>query len=255
MIKLSNVSFSYCSEKLLQDINVEINKGEIIAVVGINGSGKSTLLRLLAGGISPRSGLITLDGKEYNSFSKRDFAKHISVLPQTRNVVSMNVYDFVSCGRFPYLGLSGKLTKKDSEAIKHAIQITNLIGYEDRNLLELSGGERQRAYIAMAVAQDTPYILLDEPTTYLDISYRFELMSLLGKLRDNGKGVVTVLHDISLVPDTCDKVMILEKGKGADIMLPEEAFENGHIDRAFGINTYSFEKDGRNYYIFRGKSK
>lgn len=253
MIKLADVCFSYKTEQIISGLNLEINKGEFLGVIGINGSGKSTLLRILSRLVRYKSGSITLDGKSYDSFSRREFAKYVSFLPQTRNVPQMSAYDFVASGRYPYLDFTGKLKSIDIQKIENAIEMSELSGLSKKNLSELSGGERQRAYIAMALAQDTPYIFLDEPTSFLDVSHRLELMKLLCNLRNSGKGVVAAIHDISLTGACCDKVLILEKGRPSLKVTPEEVFGNGYIDEAFNVKSYCFEICGKKEYILKNK--
>lgn len=254
MIEVKNVSFSYGKENVLDNISTQFRQGEICAVLGVNGSGKTTLLRLLSRLSKPTEGSIELDGKPFSAYERKEFAKNIAMLPQCRAIPSISVYEFVSHGRFPYLGFSRMLAVRDKEMIEKAISYTGLNNMRNKNLNALSGGERQRAYIAMLIAQDTKYVILDEPTTYLDIAHNFEVMEMMCMMRDSGKGVAVVLHDLSQALKYSDKVLILENGKTAFYGTPPDAVESGSIERVFGVECTSRKYGDCTEYIFNPRA-
>ena len=156
-------------------------------------------------------------------------------MPQVRNIPEISVRGLVSHGRFPYLGLSRQMTSKDRAAVEQAMQSAGVARWADRDLRELSGGERQRVYVAMALAQGGDAILLDEPTTYLDVAAQFELLELLRKLADQGKTVVLVLHDLAQALQYSDRVAVLAEGKLAAFDAPQQLFEQKILDGIFGV--------------------
>ena len=235
MISANDVSFSYCSSALFENLNCAMADGRITALLGPNGSGKSTLLRLCAGLLKPSRGSITIDGGSVASLHPRQLARRLAFLPQSRPTPAITVYALVASGRFPYLGLTGKLSAADREAVEHSLELTGLIPLAERELRTLSGGERQKAYIAMLIAQGAQHLLLDEPTTYLDINHRIELMELLQKLRDDGRCIVTVLHDIDLAMEFCDEAAVMHNGSIIHTGKAAELCGSGAIQRAYSV--------------------
>lgn len=254
MIKADNVSFSYGEKRIFQNLSVSFEKGKFYCIVGKNGSGKSTLLRLLSGFIRPKSGVITVDDKSISMYSRREYAQKTAILPQEREKVNFTVYDFVSSGRYPYLGITRKLTDTDRKFISEAIVFTNLESRITENISTLSGGERQRVYIATVLAQNTPYVLLDEPTTYLDVFAKFEMMDYLKDLTKKGKGVIAVMHDISLAMKYADLLLVLDnENESYTICTPNEAYENGSVEKAFGVKCRAVKTDGQTEFIICNK--
>jgi len=250
MIKLENISFSYGEKRIFDGLNACFDKGSFCCIVGPNGSGKTTLLELTAGFIKPKCGTITVDGHDIFSITRRELAKLISVMPQEREKHSISVYDHISSGRYPYLGFLRKQTMQDKRYIQLAAEHTNLSGMFDKDVSLLSGGERQRVYLATVLAQNTPYVLLDEPTTYLDISTRFEVISLIKTLADCGKGVIAVMHDISLAMKYADKLLIIDSNhKLHGIYTPKQAYDLGLIERVFDVKCTMTNIDGKTEYI------
>ena len=168
MIQLDDLCFSYGGRTVLNNISAAFSPGKLYAVLGPNGSGKTTLIRLLSRLLLPDSGSLTLDEKSYTCYGRKEFARQLALLPQTRPIPAISVQDLVSHGRFPYLGLSRTPGRADLEAVDRAMAAVNVQAFAGRDLRRLSGGERQRVYLALLLAQDTRYVLLDEPTTYLD---------------------------------------------------------------------------------------
>ena len=221
MIGIDNLTITYYSPRKFFANKLEIKEGEITTIIGKNGSGKSTLLRAMAG-IIPYEGSILIDGRECRSYSPRNRAKKIAYLPQVLKSVNMDVRTLIEHGRYPYMGNYRRLSDKDNEAVENAIRITNMTDYADASLTEISGGERQRAYLAMIVAQDTDIILLDEPTTYLDLQYQHEMYEILRKLSDSNKGIVTVCHDLQQSFSFSDKICIMNEGSLSEAKTPDE---------------------------------
>ncbi len=234
MIDLRGVSFAYDSAPVLRDIALFAPDNAITALIGPNGSGKSTLLRLMAR-LLPAQGEVLIDGRPAASYAPKALARTLAFLPQSRAVPAISVASLVAHGRFPYLGFSRVRTKADDEAIERALKLTGLEGYAQRDLRTLSGGERQKAYLAMLVAQDAQNLLLDEPTTFLDIAHQLELMQILRALRDEGRCVVVVLHDIGQALSLCDRAALLHGGRLLFCGEPEDGALLPAVERAFGV--------------------
>lgn len=249
MIKLDNISFSYHKTQILYSVSAEFTPGRLYGIIGPNGCGKTTLIRILAGLNSPSNGFVSLNGKTYNSYPKRGLAKSISLMPQIRTIPEMSVLNFVSCGRYPYLDLTKRMSDSDNTAVETALIKTNTLSFAHRKLSELSGGERQRAYLAMLLAQDTKYILLDEPSSFLDIENVFSLMELLSSLKNEGKCVIAVMHELSLALKYCDKILVMENGRLAELNTPENTLNM--INRVFNINCERIETNSGTFeYVF-----
>jgi iron complex transport system ATP-binding protein len=205
----------YHGRSVINDLNVQIAKGTLTALVGPNGSGKSTLLMTLARVLLPRRGEVRLHGIPISVQRSTAVARALAVLPQTAIApTGLRVRELVEQGRFPRLSTFARLSRTDDEAMHHAMALAGVESLADRRLDSLSGGERQRAWIAMVLAQDTDILLLDEPTTYLDIRHQIDLMELLVDLvRVHGKTVVVVLHDLNQAARYCDRIVALRGGE------------------------------------------
>ena len=199
MLEVHRTNFFYGEKHVLKDIDLRVEQGEIIAFIGPNGSGKSTLLRCLAGIYSPQKGEVKLYGKDINTYSRKTISKHISLLPQNlANIRHISVRDLVARGRSPHQAMGWSESKIDREKIDWALNYMDLNRFKDISLNKLSGGERQRAWIAMIIAQDTDYILLDEPVNYLDIKYQLDLLKKVSEIqKELNKSFILVLHDIN----------------------------------------------------------
>lgn len=251
MIQLDNLSFSYGGQTVLHNLSAIFTPGKLYAVLGPNGSGKTTLIRLLGRLLQPDSGSLCLDSKPYASYGRKEFARQLALLPQTRPIPAISVQDLVSHGRFPYLGLSRIPSKADQAAVAQAMEAVNVQSFANRDLRQLSGGERQRVYLALLLAQDTRYVLLDEPTTYLDASAQFAVMENLKRMRQSGKCVVTVLHDLNLALSFCDELCVLNQGRIVAFGAPEAMVDDGVLDRVFSIHCRPVIVDGVKEYIIR----
>lgn len=201
--------------RVLHGIDLTLDPGGITALVGPNGSGKSTLLRAFARLKAGSEGLVLLDGTAIARLPTAQVARTLAMLPQGAAAPSgITVGELVEQGRFPHVGALRMLGRQDHQAVRRALEMTDLIGFAGRRLDELSGGERQRAWIALALAQDTPWLLLDEPTTFLDIGHQFEVLDLIERLsRDRGLTVVMVLHDLNQAARFADRMIVLQHGR------------------------------------------
>ena len=199
----------------LDDINLHINEGEVVSLIGPNGSGKSTLLRVISRLIKPNSGTVYLDERNIRAMKSTEVAKTLTMLPQMNNYqLDLTVRELVEFGRHPHSGGKMVLSKEDMEIVDWAIEVTGLKHLQNRVLPSMSGGERQRAWIAMTVAQHPKVLLLDEPTTYLDIAHQLEVMELVKELNHKyNMTVIMVLHDINQAAQNSDRLVVLKKGK------------------------------------------
>lgn len=236
MLEIKNITAGYGKKAVIEDLSLKICKGKIIAVIGPNGSGKSTLLKAVSGIVPLMSGEVLADGLSVGNAKPRDIAKRISYLAQSRSTPDMTVEETVLHGRFPHLSYPRRYTENDRRAARLAMEKTGISDFSDRYMESLSGGMRQTVYIAMALCQDTDYILLDEPAVYLDISNQFRLMRLLKELCANGKGVMAVMHDLPTAFDSCDEIAVMNQGKCIMQDTPERICESGIIKELFGAD-------------------
>ena len=234
MIELKKVTAGYPSKTVLSGISLSVPKGTLISVIGKNGSGKSTLLKTVIGILPAKGGEMLVDGE--SELSRQSMAKKISYLAQGKSVSDMTVEQLVLHGRFPHLSYPRRYSKKDREISNAALRQMGIADIAGTPLSALSGGMRQKAYIAMALAQDTDYILLDEPTTYLDISNQVELMKILRSLADRGKGIVAVMHDLPLAFGFSDRIAVIKDAKIAAFDTPQKICDSGIVQEVFGID-------------------
>ena len=239
-ISAAKLTLGHGGEPVVRDIGVTPAPGEVTALVGANGSGKSTLLRALAQLHTPDAGQVVLDGHELSSYKPRQLARKLSFLTQSPLVpAGVTVEELVAYGRHPHQGLFARSTgDEDREAVGWALEATGLRPFAERPLDQLSGGERQRAWIAMALAQRTGLLLLDEPTTYLDIRYQIEVLRLVRRLADDhGITVVVVLHDLNQAAAFSDAMVVLADRAVQASGTPHEVMTQDTIRAAFGIET------------------
>lgn len=249
MFELQHVSVGYEGIPVIRDVSFTARDGEITTLVGTNGCGKTTLLKAIARQLPLLDGEILLQNKSIQVYNRKEFARAAAFMPQVRNIPEITVRGLVSHGRFPYLGLSRQMSADDRAAVETAMQATGVSQWASRDLRELSGGERQRVYLAMALAQGGDAILLDEPTTYLDVAAQFELLELLRQLANQGKTVLLVLHDLAQALQYSDKVAVLAKGNLEAFDTPRHLFEQQILDRIFHV-TLCCAPEGT-YYLRR----
>lgn len=250
MLEFSHVNFGY-GAPLLQDINITFPGGKITTIIGPNGCGKSTLLKLAAGLLRPQSGNINLGGKDISQFRAKEYARRAAILLQSERIPQISVKSLAEHGRFPYLSYHRRHTAEDKNIIENALETTGVAHLRHKNLNQLSGGERQRAFIAMALAQDTDLLMLDEPTTYLDINHQLEIMNLVQQLNTKGKTIIMVLHDLNLALHNSHHLLLMNQGKIITAGTAEKISATGEIDAVFNIRTTSVPLEGKNYFIFR----
>lgn len=212
-IEISGIEAGYNNFKL-NKINTSIKAGSLTALIGPNGCGKSTLLKVIARQLPVKAGAITIAGQNVSGLTRRGFAKLISILPQNPLVPEgVTIEQLVGYGRAPHQNLLGWQTDEDSRQVDAAIEQNELCQFKDMFVSELSGGQRQRAFLAMCMAQDTPYILLDEPTSALDIKYQYEVLESLKRLKQSGKTIIVVLHDIAQSARYADDIIVMRAGQ------------------------------------------
>ncbi|EJL46737.1 iron ABC transporter ATP-binding protein [Brevibacillus agri] len=213
MIEVRNVSKQYGNKNVVENVSVKIAKGKITSFIGPNGAGKSTLLSMVSRLLTKDQGEVLIEGQEIGQYKSNDLAKKISILKQSNHItVRLTIRELVSFGRFPYS--QGNLTKEDWKYVDEAIRYLELTDIQHKYLDQLSGGQRQRAYIAMVVAQNTEYVLLDEPLNNLDMKHSVQIMKVLRRLVDEmGKTVVIVIHDINFASCYSDYIVALKDGK------------------------------------------
>jgi iron complex transport system ATP-binding protein len=223
---------------ILTSVDVELAPGRITALVGPNGSGKSTLLRVLSRILRPDEGAVVLDGEDIATRPTRDVAQRLALLPQrTETMTGVTVAALVELGRHPHLGRFGGLCAADREAIAWALEVTGAVRHADRLIDTLSGGERQRAWLAVALAQRTGVLLLDEPTTYLDVRHQLEVMALVRRLNtEHGLTVCWVLHDLNAAAAYSDAMVCLREGRVLAQGPPAEMLTAELARDAFGID-------------------
>ena len=213
-IQIENLVLALNGTPILCDISFSVEKGEYVSIIGPNGAGKTSLLRCLLG-MYPHSGTARIDGKESTAYESRELAKMISYVPQTHDIeFPLTVYDFVMMGRYPYLKpLSGE-SREDIEAVEQALEVTETGAFRKRTLRTLSGGERQKVYIAAALAQETPIILLDEPGTFLDYRHQTDVMKLLKRINiECNTTILAVNHDLNSAAHWSDRLIGLKDGQ------------------------------------------
>ena len=225
MLQIQDLSIGYPEKAdILRDVSFEVNRSEILALIGPNGSGKTTLLRGITGILPPRSGRISFDGKDLADMSPRERAGLISVVPQTASLPQgYTVFESVSHGRTPYLNWYGRLSDTDQSFIDNAIHLTGLDDYKTSEVSALSGGEQQRTVMARALAQNAPVMILDEPTNCLDLHYQISLLNLTREIcREKQLAVLLIIHDLNLAARFADRVAILHNGTIAGSGTPRE---------------------------------
>jgi len=252
VLTFQDISFGYGERKLFEGFSLAIPEGGITAVLAPNGCGKSTLLALAEGMLKPACGAVLLSGTDTLSLSAKERARLLAMLPQVHRTPSMKVRDLVACGRYTHMGPFGQLEKADWDKVDEAISLMGLEGLRDRNARKLSGGERQRAFLAMTVAQGARTLLLDEPTTYLDVRAALDLMQLVRRLADEqGTTIVCVTHDVDLALRFSDGICVLGSARPTQLLAkgtPEEIAGSSVLAASLGISAVRFEHAGDQAY-------
>lgn len=245
MIKVEKINKRYGSHLVLKDLDLSIPKGKIVSIIGPNGSGKSTLLGAISRTLELQSGLVWIDSVELAMWNSNELAKRLAIMKQSENIdVKITVNDLVSFGRFPHS--KGRLTEFDFQKIEEALTYFDLQSIRNRYIDELSGGQKQRAYIASIFAQDTDYILLDEPLNNLDIKYASDLLKLLRRMADTfNKTIILVIHDINFASSYSDYLILLKDGVVAEAGDVSEIMKAPVLKRIYDLDFKVIEVDGK----------
>jgi iron complex transport system ATP-binding protein len=250
MISITDLHASYEGAEILHGISAAFPAGKISVLMGPNGCGKSTTLRSLVRMVPEASGVLTLDGQALDALAPQELARRIAYLPQSRNVPDITVERLVMHGRFPYLSYPRRYRREDREKVREALEWVGLSALAGRKMENLSGGQRQKAYLAMALAQDTGVILMDEPTTFLDIKNQFEMLDRARSLADGGKTVVMILHDFESILHYADHVVLMAQGRGLTVGDAETVLRSEELREALGVAPGFYETaDGLHCYV------
>ncbi len=232
----TNLNFSVDGCSILNNVSLSVSSGEWLGIAGLNGSGKSTLLKLMAGLLVPSSGLMSMDGQSYSMVDH--IHKKLSIMSQRTDVLTaMSVLDLVRLGRYPHLpAWSFSLSSTDNERVEYALDFAGLNDFRHRQVNTLSGGERQRAFLALSLAQDGSVLLFDEPTNHLDLVAQIQILSLLRRLADQGKVIVSVLHDLNQLSNYCSRLALLRDGALVAEGFIDQVFNSSNLKLAFGLD-------------------
>lgn len=247
---VKDLTKKYDGKTVVDSVNFEIPRGKVISLIGPNGAGKSTVMGMISRLIAQDSGIVDFEGKDIGKWNSKELAKRLAILTQTNNVqMKLTVRELVTFGRFPYSG--GRTTKEDEQIIDRAIEYMELQEFEEQFIDELSGGQRQRAYIAMVIAQDTEYVLLDEPTNNLDIYHATNMMKIVRRLCDElSKTVILVLHEINYAAFYSDYICAFKNGKIAKFGTVEEVMTKENLSEIYNVDFEIMEIEGRPLSIY-----
>ena len=248
MIELKDLNAFYGEKKVLDNISMSFPAGKVTVILGPNGSGKTTLIKATLGLIQRKSGEILIDGKDIADMELKEIARKVAYLSQSRNIPSITAERMVLHGRFPHLGWPRHYTKNDHEIVSESMRRTGCEKLKRRIMSDLSGGERQKVYLAMALAQDTDTIFMDEPTTYLDPEHQLSVMERAKSLTDSGKTVIMVLHDLSLALRTADEIAIMKDGSVLMTGTPDEIYGSGILEEVFHVRIGRAETESGYHY-------
>lgn len=250
MFKINNVNKNYGFQKVLSEINLEIPQNKLTCIIGPNGAGKSTLLNAISRLIKVDKGDILINSKNLKDWDKKELSKTLSIMKQLNNInVRLTIADLVAFGRYPYS--EDRLTENDYQKINEALEYTGLSSIKDKYIDELSGGQKQRTYIAMTLAQDTEYILLDEPLNNLDIKHILEVMHLLKKLvEEQNKTIILVVHDINIASTFADYIIAMKNGEIIESGLTEDIINNEILYKIYEINFQIENFKNKNFCLY-----
>lgn len=252
-IQVEKLSFSYELKKVLEQVNMNIKKGNFFCIVGPNGSGKSTLLKVISTALKPQKGIVYLESRDISHMKQRSIAKILSFVPQNTSLeFDFKVSDVVLMGRYPYVNKLKGETGADLEIMERAMQYTNTTHLRDRSFMELSGGERQRVILAQALAQEPEILILDEPVSHLDLQHQVEILNLIKKMCiDNKLTAITVLHDLNMASAYSDYIVMMKDGEVKQQGSPFETLTASNIKQIFNTDVYvSVSPVGNKPYIY-----
>jgi iron complex transport system ATP-binding protein len=251
MLDIDNIHFSIDDKKILDGISARFESRKIHGIIGPNGSGKSTLLKNICRIWEPQSGTIVINSRDYTEIPRKELSSLVTLVPQNTTIgFPISVFDIVSMGRNPHLGRFEGLRQKDREIVERSLQQANIYALKDRNINELSGGEGQLAIIARALATEAPLILLDEPTSELDVKHTLEIVEILYEFKEQGKTILVTIHDLNLARRFCDTISILCRGKLFYSGTPEDAFAEENIKQVFEVNVREYKHNSTTFLDF-----
>ena len=251
-IEIKDLTFKYPGTKKntwhLNDVSLSIEKGKWTTIIGPNGSGKSTLAQIMIRINKYKNGNIYLEGNDIQNIKYKEFAKKIAYIPQELEIPhGITVFEFVSFGRNPHLGITGFLSSKDKKIIKKAMHQTSIWDWKDKFVTELSGGQKQKVLISMIIAQDADIVLLDEPTTYLDIRNQYALLEMMNEEHIKGKTVITILHDINQAVQYSDYIYVMKNGKIVKSGAPSKVITNKTLKDVYKVDVKLYKDKDRKY--------
>ena len=242
-MKIKELKAGYNKKIIVNNLSLEIQKGEIISLIGPNGGGKSTLLKSISGELKTLGGAVMLDDEEIKNIPLREIAKRMSIVNTTRvRPEHMSAFDVVLSGRLPYSDLLGLYKKDDFDTAGRACDLMNIAELKDKPFASLSDGQKQRTLIARAICQDPEYLIMDEPTSYLDIRHRLELMDVIRKLAGEGVTIVMSLHELELALEISDRVLLVQKDGETICEEPEKVIESGIIKELYELTDEMYER-------------
>ena len=249
LLSAEGVSARYNEREVLHKVSLSFKSGRITAIIGPNGSGKSTLLKTLIGLVPKTEGDIISDGVSLDKLSASAIARKIAYLPQIKSIPELSVMTMVLHGRFSHLSYPRRYRREDIKAVEEALKTAGIWELADKKVSSLSGGTVQLVFLAMALAQSSPVILMDEPASFLDIAHQIKLMELCKALAREGKAIVMVAHDIPMTLKYADEIAVMREGSIAACGTPLQVFESGILDRVFGVRVrYTDTEGGRIYF-------
>lgn len=235
MIQIQDLTVGYGTRRVLEEVTLDFRQGEVLALVGPNGCGKSTLTRTVLGLLPKLGGEILVDGRPARELSPKELAQKAAYLAQTRSAPNITAGRMVFHGRFPHLSYPRSYRPQDKEMVRRSMERTGTLELEGQLMPKLSGGQQQKIYLAMALAQDTPTLFWDEPTTYLDARHQLDVMDLACSLAGEGRAVVMVLHDLCMALRGAHRVAVFHQGRLRQVGTPEEIYASGVVEETFGV--------------------
>ncbi|MFB6109327.1 MAG: heme ABC transporter ATP-binding protein [Halodesulfurarchaeum sp.] len=237
IVEVSELSVRLGSVRALDSVSLSVDRGEFMGVIGPNGAGKTTLLRTISGVLEPTAGSVTIEGHDVTDLPSKESSRLVATVPQETNLAfDFDVREIVEMGRTPYRSRMSLESAGEDEAVERALERTRTVQFADRDIGEVSGGERQRVLLARALAQDTPVMLLDEPTASLDINHQIRTLELVTSLAEGGKTILAPIHDLNLAAHYCDRLLLLADGERTALGTPEEVLTESNLEAAFGTD-------------------
>ncbi|MBX2849379.1 MAG: ABC transporter ATP-binding protein [Acidiferrobacterales bacterium] len=239
MLVVEYLSAGYKKKQVLNEVSLNFPEGEFTTLMGANGCGKTTLLHAISGLIPVQSGQVLFNSESLLTLSRKGVAKRLALLPQVAtSPAGLTARELIMQGRFPWQSWWRQWSEQDEKAVNEAVEVTGVSDYLDRPLDQLSGGQRQRCWIAMTLAQDSPVLLLDEPTTYLDVAHQAELMNLISSLKSKGKTIIAVLHDLNQAATYSDRLVMMKAGQVYCEGEVETVFTKDNLKQVFGLDAH-----------------